>query len=463
MQKIENLIFIPLRSKSKRIFDKNVRSFCGKPLLYYQLIEATKIKSKRIVISTDSKKYFNLCKNFHKDLILHKRPKKLSGDKAKTEEAVLDYLKRAEKKKIIYQNIIILQVTSPLNEAKYIDQGIKRLKQNKKLNSIATYTEDKSFFLDKVDGELLKREMTQLKKPRRKETGCFWITRVKSFQNNFNRLVEPIGLVKVPKELSYEIDDDTDIIIIKALLEQRVYEKENLYFKKRKIILKEHYDVGVDPDGVKRNMLSDLERNKKIVRCKNEINFINSIPKKDKKLKFLDLGCGPGHVGYAISNRFEKHGIDTSKRACKLALKNYDKLYCGIIEKKLLKENYFDVVLCYHTIEHVEDPVSMIKHISKILKPGGHLIIGTPDFDSAMARRYKKRYRLLTDPTHISLFSNDSLSKLLEHNQFSINYKDFPYFDEDHFNKENLMRVFNTSNVSPPFYGNILTFYCTKN
>ncbi len=463
MKKIKNLIFIPLRSKSKRIIDKNIRQLCGKPLFYYQLKEAAKIKNKHIVISTDSKKYFNLCKYFYKNLIFHKRPEKLSGDKVKTEDAVLHYINKTEKKKITYENLIILQVTSPLNEVKYINKGIKKLTQNKKLNSIATYVEDKSFFLDEVDSELLKREMTQSKKPKKKETGCFWITKINSFKKHINRLVEPVGLVKIPKELSLEIDEEIDVKLITAILERKVYEDQNLYFKKRKIILNDHYDVTLDPDGVKRDMLSDLERDKKILRCKMEINFINAIVKKNNKLKFLDLGCGPGHVGFAISNKFQKHGIDISKRACRLALKHYDKVYCGTIEKKILTENFYDVILCYHTIEHVKDPVSMIKHVNKILKPGGHLIIGTPDFDSAMARRYKKKYRLLSDPTHISLFSNDSLSKLLEHNGFSINFKDFPFFGESHFNKENLMRLFNTSDVSPPFYGNIFTFYCTKN
>jgi CMP-N-acetylneuraminic acid synthetase/2-polyprenyl-3-methyl-5-hydroxy-6-metoxy-1,4-benzoquinol methylase len=463
VKKIKNLIFLPARSKSKRVYDKNVRTLCGKPLLYYQLTEATKIKNKHVVLSTDSKKYYNLGKNFYKKLILHNRPKKLSGDKIKTESAVLDYLKLAEKKKIIYQNVIILQITSPLNEARFIERGIKKLEKNKKLNSIATYTEDKSFFLDQVDKELFNRDMTQFKKPRKKETGNFWITKIDCFKKKSNRLVTPVGLLKVPKELSYEIDDNLDIKIISALLESKVYEKENLYFKKRKVILKDTYNATIDPDGIKRNMLSDLERNKKILRCKNEINFINAIPNKKNKLKFLDLGCGPGHVGYAISKRFEKYGIDTSRRACNLALKYYNKIYCGTVEKKLLEKNFFDVVLCYHTIEHVQDPISMIKHVNKIMKPGGHLIIGTPDFDCAMARRYKKKFRLLSDPTHISLFSNDGLSKLLEHNGFTINYKDFPYFDESHFNKKDLMRVFDTSKVSPPFYGNILTFYCTKN
>tara|TARA_B110000027_G_C15875641_1_gene193121 strand:+ start:127 stop:474 length:348 start_codon:yes stop_codon:yes gene_type:complete len=99
MEKIKNLIFIPARSKSKRVFDKNVRTLCGKPLLYYQLTEATKIKNKHVVLSTDSKKYYNLGKNFSNNLILHNRPKKLSGDKTKTEDAVLHYLKLSEKKK----------------------------------------------------------------------------------------------------------------------------------------------------------------------------------------------------------------------------------------------------------------------------------------------------------------------------------------------------------------------------
>lgn len=100
MKKIKNLIFLPARSKSKRVYDKNIRTLCGKPLLYYQLTEAIKIKNKHVVLSTDLKKYYNLGKNFYKKLILHNRPKKLSGDKIKTESAVLHYLKLAEKKKL---------------------------------------------------------------------------------------------------------------------------------------------------------------------------------------------------------------------------------------------------------------------------------------------------------------------------------------------------------------------------
>ena len=57
MEKIKNLIFIPARSKSKRVFDKNVRTLCGKPLLYYQLTEATKIKNKHLYISIIPSKF----------------------------------------------------------------------------------------------------------------------------------------------------------------------------------------------------------------------------------------------------------------------------------------------------------------------------------------------------------------------------------------------------------------------
>ena len=90
------------------------------------------------------------------------------------------------------------------------------------------------------------------------------------------------------------------------------------------------------------------------------------------------------------------------------------------------------------------------------------LIIATPDFDCAMARKYKEKFRLLHDPTHISLFSNDSLTSLINENGFKIDKKDFPYFESKWFTKDSLLKVFEDDIVSPPFYGNVMTFYCIK-
>ena len=91
------------------------------------------------------------------------------------------------------------------------------------------------------------------------------------------------------------------------------------------------------------------------------------------------------------------------------------------------------------------------------------LILGTPDFDSGAARRWGARYRLVHDPTHISLFTNDSMHRFLRDHGFDIEYVDYPYFETRYFTSENLARQLDaTSEVSPPFYGSFMTFYSRK-
>ena len=96
------------------------------------------------------------------------------------------------------------------------------------------------------------------------------------------------------------------------------------------------------------------------------------------------------------------------------------------------------------------------------MKTNGHLVIAAPNFDSGVARRFGENFRFLHDKTHISLFSDFSLRQLLEDNGFIVNRMEYPFFDTKYFTKENLMRLFDTSKVSPPFYGSVMTLYARK-
>ena len=80
-----------------------------------------------------------------------------------------------------------------------------------------------------------------------------------------------------------------------------------------------------------------------------------------------------------------------------------------------------------------------------------------------MARRYGKQFRMYNDPTHITFFSDITLREALEDNGFNVQRIEYPYFETKYFNKESLDKLFDPSiNVSPPFYGNVMTLYCTK-
>lgn len=109
----------------------------------------------------------------------------------------------------------------------------------------------------------------------------------------------------------------------------------------------------------------------------------------------------------------------------------------------------------------MEDPINALKIIRKILKPNGVFICRTPDFDSAMARRYGEDYRMLHDSTHIRFFSNDSLNRCLRDLGFKIFDVEHPYFNTPWFKKNDLERLFDVDQKrSPAFYVNYMTLFC---
>ena len=89
-------VFIPARSGSKTIKNKNIIKLNGKPLLAHSVIIGKKLKLGKVVVSSDSKKYLKISSKFGADL-LHLRPNKLSKDKTSDLEVFKDFLRYVEK------------------------------------------------------------------------------------------------------------------------------------------------------------------------------------------------------------------------------------------------------------------------------------------------------------------------------------------------------------------------------
>ena len=112
-----NIAIIPARSGSKGIADKNVRPFCGVPLLARSIRAARAASSvDRVVVSTDSTHYAGLAKQEGAEVVM--RPPELSGDEASSESALLHVLQAtgADPRWIVF-----LQCTSPFTRAEDID------------------------------------------------------------------------------------------------------------------------------------------------------------------------------------------------------------------------------------------------------------------------------------------------------------------------------------------------------
>ena len=238
----------------------------------------------------------------------------------------------------------------------------------------------------------------------------------------------------------------------------RLYLTNKFFVKvKRKKSNKPNYwDTIIDPDGNIRKRITTSEKNRFKKNIKFELDYI----KKLKPKNILDVGCGPGWFLSFLPQKIDKYGIEPDKEAANEASK-YCKVYNDDFENTHFNKK-FDLVFSHHVIEHVFDPHKFIIKIKSLLKKNGNLVISTPDFDSGCARRFKNKYRLLHDDTHVSLFTNDSMHRFLRFHNFFIKKVYYPYFDTTYFNKKNLYSMLKSNKISPPFYGNFMTFIASN-
>lgn len=232
------------------------------------------------------------------------------------------------------------------------------------------------------------------------------------------------------------------------------------YFQSRDVPVKLDYDdvyLGAqrDPDGVLRDPYQ--ERDRKLEDLAQELAYVNALPPG----RILDVGCGLGFFLSGVAAGWEKHGQEVSKPCT-----DYAAQFCtpfrGTLEEAKYPSDHFDVVVSMSVVEHIPDPMPSLREMWRVLKPGGKLVLRTPNFDSGVARRFGEKYRLLQTPGHVTLFSDTSLRAALHDLGFQVERCEYPFFETRHFTMANFERLFDVGKVSPAFYGNHMCFYATK-
>ena len=251
------------------------------------------------------------------------------------------------------------------------------------------------------------------------------------------------------------LQDEVDTMNLQLLM-QSLYDSGDYFISinRGKVDSSNYWQVVKDPDWIIRNIIS--EEDIYINDVDYIVHYINSLTNGGR---ILDIGCCFGLLLKSLNDKWEKYGLEPDSNAAKIAGQN-----CFIknmsFEEDVYPENHFDIINMHHVIEHIDNPLKTMKEIKKILKPNGKLIIATPDFDSGAARLFGSKYRLLHDKTHISLFSNESMHRMLRDFNFKIYKSEFPFFNTRFFSLSNLTSLFDTKKISPPFYGNFMTFFC---
>ena len=128
---IKRLLIIPARSGSKRIKNKNFKSFKGEPIISYSILAALKSRIfNKIVVSTDSSKYSKYLDKFKVDIFL--RSKRLSSDSATIESVMRSVLSECDEFGEIFNEVWSLTPCSPLIKPEDLIKASKLLKKNKK-------------------------------------------------------------------------------------------------------------------------------------------------------------------------------------------------------------------------------------------------------------------------------------------------------------------------------------------
>lgn len=230
-----NVAFIPVRGGSKSIPLKNIKNFAGKPLVYWVIKAAVECEEiDRVFVATDSENIKNtvLAFGFNK-VNLVDRSEETATDTATTESAMLEFAEKYE-----FDNIVLIQATSPLLSAKDITKGLKTLNN---ADSVLSVVRQKRFLWSQDENaKPLNYDYTC--RPRRQdfdgylvENGAFYITSRKALLKTKCRLSGKIKTVEMSEASYIEIDEKEDWVIAETLLKQQ--NCRDKAFKKIKMFL----------------------------------------------------------------------------------------------------------------------------------------------------------------------------------------------------------------------------------
>lgn len=236
-----NIAFIPVRGGSKSIPLKNIKKVAEKPLVYWVLKAAANCEYiDRIYVSTDS----DIIKDTVEKMDMKKvhvisRSKESASDIASTESAMLEFAESYE-----FDNIVLIQATSPLLQTKDLDGGFQ-LFQSENTNSVLSVVRQKRFIWDEdEDGFAVPQNYDFYNRPRRQdfagyyvENGAFYITSKKSLLESRNRISGKIRFYEMEETTYFEIDEPNDFIIIEQQLLQRLKESQKKLIPQIKMFL----------------------------------------------------------------------------------------------------------------------------------------------------------------------------------------------------------------------------------
>ena len=223
-----NIAFIPVRCGSKSIPFKNIKEFCGKPLVYWNLEALEKSNNiDEIFVATDCEEIKDIVNSFGFSKVkVYDREEENASDTASTESVMLEFINKQNFKD--NDLFFLVQATSPLTQTKDFDKALETLK-NENADSLLTCIRTKRFFWDK-NANPINYDFTN--RPRRQdfdglfmENGAFYINSIENIKKDKNRLSGKIAIYEMEEFTAVEIDEEDDWLIAEKMMYKYILSK----------------------------------------------------------------------------------------------------------------------------------------------------------------------------------------------------------------------------------------------
>ncbi|MDO8659076.1 MAG: class I SAM-dependent methyltransferase [Candidatus Parcubacteria bacterium] len=146
----------------------------------------------------------------------------------------------------------------------------------------------------------------------------------------------------------------------------------------------------------------------------------NNLPKNPK---VLEVGCGNGFFLKALVDLgFTKNvsGIEpSSKMVLEAEVTIRKKIKINIFKSDIFPKNSFDLILCFHTLDHMFNPNEFVRGAYSMLKKNGYVIVVVHDTEGLSVKLFGEKSAIF-DIEHVYLFNKKTLRKIFELNNFKV-------------------------------------------
>lgn len=226
-----NVAFIPVRGGSKSIPLKNIKPICGKPLVYWTVKAACGCQYiDRVYVATDNDEIRETVERFKLEVeaelfskvVVIDRSAESASDTASTEFAMLEFAQKYE-----FDNIVLVQATSPLLVSADMDRGFEAFQKDGTDSVLSVVRQKRFHWGDDEFGFAHPTNYDVFHRPRRQEfdgylveNGAFYITSKANLIKSQNRVSGNIKAVEMNEDTFFEIDEPSDWLIIETLMKK---------------------------------------------------------------------------------------------------------------------------------------------------------------------------------------------------------------------------------------------------